>query len=120
MVAYLNGNPVVALTLRYDRIGCFWFTLMHELAHITTGHKGIYLDDLDKSDINAEESEANRLSRDWLLNSEAFAALKATKPYFSRKCIEQFAQSQVGIQASFSVVSSVKMRLVTNIFVPCW
>jgi len=46
---------------------------MHELAHITTGHKGIYLDDLD-NDINAEESEANRLSRDWLLNSEAFAA----------------------------------------------
>jgi len=49
---------------------------------------------LDKNDINAEESEANRLSRDWLLNSEAFAALKATKPYFSRKCIEQFAQSR--------------------------
>ena len=92
---YLNGNPVVALTLRYDRIDCFWFTLMHELAHITTGHKGIYLDDLDKGDINAEESAANRLSRDWLLNSEAFAAfVKATKPYFSRKCIEQFAQSQ--------------------------
>jgi HTH-type transcriptional regulator/antitoxin HigA len=28
------GNPVVGLTLRYDRLDNFWFTLLHELAHI--------------------------------------------------------------------------------------
>src|SRR4030042_1351312 len=30
-----DGTPVVALTLRYDRLDNFWFTLSHELAHIT-------------------------------------------------------------------------------------
>ena len=28
------GNPVVGLTLRYDRLDNFWFTLLHELAHV--------------------------------------------------------------------------------------
>src|SRR5690606_14457409 len=29
-----DGSPVVALTLRYDRLDNFWFTLFHELAHV--------------------------------------------------------------------------------------
>ena len=29
-----DGRPVVALTLRYDRIDGFWFCLLHELAHV--------------------------------------------------------------------------------------
>jgi HTH-type transcriptional regulator/antitoxin HigA len=28
------GNPVVGLTLRHDRLDNFWFTLLHELAHV--------------------------------------------------------------------------------------
>ncbi len=29
-----GGRPLVGLTLRYDRIDNFWFTLLHELAHV--------------------------------------------------------------------------------------
>lgn len=29
-----GGAPIVALTLRYDRIDNFWFSLLHELAHV--------------------------------------------------------------------------------------
>lgn len=29
-----DGRPVVALTLRYDRLDNFWFCLPHELAHV--------------------------------------------------------------------------------------
>jgi HTH-type transcriptional regulator / antitoxin HigA len=29
-----QGNPIIAMTLRYDRSDNFWFTLMHELAHV--------------------------------------------------------------------------------------
>ena len=29
-----GGHPVIGLTLRYDRIDNFWFTLLHELAHL--------------------------------------------------------------------------------------
>jgi Zn-dependent peptidase ImmA (M78 family) len=42
--------PVIALTLRYDRLDNFWFVLFHELAHIVL-HIGsefsIIFDDLD-------------------------------------------------------------------------
>lgn len=31
---WLNGSPVIALSLRYDRIDSFWHTLMHEIGHI--------------------------------------------------------------------------------------
>ncbi len=30
-----NGKPAIGLTIRYDRIDNFWFTLMHEMAHVT-------------------------------------------------------------------------------------
>ena len=35
-----DGRPVIGLTLRYDRIDNFWFTLLHELGHI-----GLHLGD---------------------------------------------------------------------------
>src|SRR5713101_2632795 len=55
---YLDGatvlinrdNPVVGLTLRYDRLDNFWFTLMHELAHLALHFEGevsFFYDDLD-------------------------------------------------------------------------
>ena len=34
-----DGRPVIGMTLRYDRIDNFWYTLMHELAHV-----GLHLD----------------------------------------------------------------------------
>jgi HTH-type transcriptional regulator/antitoxin HigA len=29
-----NGNPVIGMTLRFDRLDNFWFVLFHELAHL--------------------------------------------------------------------------------------
>lgn len=31
---WLNGSPVIVLSLRFDRIDYFWHTLMHEVAHV--------------------------------------------------------------------------------------
>ena len=47
----VDGRPVIGLTLRYDRIDNFWFTLLHELAHVAyhlDGDDGadIFIDDL--------------------------------------------------------------------------
>jgi HTH-type transcriptional regulator/antitoxin HigA len=45
--------PVIGLTLRHDRIDNFWFTLMHELAHVHLHFdKGVsqFYDDLDVGD----------------------------------------------------------------------
>ncbi len=91
---YLENNPVIALTLRHDRIDCFWFTLMHELAHIEAGHQGVYLDNIDYLESNPEEEEANQKARDWLISPDAFESFIAkTNPKFLRKAIEDFAQA---------------------------
>jgi HTH-type transcriptional regulator / antitoxin HigA len=92
---YLGEHPIVALTLRYDRIDSFWFTLMHELGHIVAGHQGSYLDDLGNLALNQEETEANQLAANWLIDPQAFEDFVAQhQPRFSRKAIETFARQQ--------------------------
>jgi HTH-type transcriptional regulator/antitoxin HigA len=91
----LNNNPVIALTLRYNRIDSFWFTLMHELAHIVLGHKGIYFDNLQDLENNSEEEKADKLSCDWLINRNALESfVNERKSKFSHKAIMKFAESQ--------------------------
>jgi len=90
-----NSRPVVALTLRHDRIDNFWFTLLHELAHVVAGHEGVYLDNLDEQDESEVEVEANRLAREWLIDPQALREfVAATQPYFSEEKIRAFARSQ--------------------------
>lgn len=99
---YLDGatfmlaeHPVIALTLRYDRIDNFWFTLMHELGHIIAGHPGLYLDNLDTEAQNDAETEANQLAQNWLIDNVAFSQfVNETHPYFSHTKIETFATQQ--------------------------
>lgn len=92
---WLNAHPVVALTLRYDRIDNFWFTLMHELGHIVAGHEGGYLDNLDELPESPEEEESNQLARDWLIDPDDLAGfVQRTQPYFSHEKIFEFAASQ--------------------------
>lgn len=56
-----NGRPIVALTLRHDRLDNFWFALLHELAHVgrhlDESHP-FFADDLDSPDA------ADRLERE--------------------------------------------------------
>lgn len=61
-----DGTPIVGLTLRYDRIDNFWFTLLHEVAHIWkhVDDNDAFLDDLDASSEDRREAEANRLARE--------------------------------------------------------
>jgi HTH-type transcriptional regulator / antitoxin HigA len=92
---YLNGHPVVVLTLRYDRIDAFWFTLMHELAHIIADHQGFHVDNFDDRDVCTIEDEANQLACNWLIESVSFANfVQETKPYFSKEAIKHFAHHQ--------------------------
>lgn len=92
---YLNDKPVIALTLRYDRIDSFWFTLGHELAHIVLEHEGAYLDNLDDLEDSEEEKEANQKAADWLIEPSALHHfVSTTEKHFSRKNIELFAKTQ--------------------------
>jgi HTH-type transcriptional regulator/antitoxin HigA len=61
-----NHGPLVALTLRHDRVDSFWFTLFHELAHVILhGASGLevgFFDDLDEPSLEKVEEEANEFA----------------------------------------------------------
>lgn len=63
-----DGTPIIGLTLRYDRLDSFWFTLMHEAAHVfkhLQSKQEAFVDDSEKgSDDDRKEAEANRMARD--------------------------------------------------------
>jgi HTH-type transcriptional regulator/antitoxin HigA len=62
----IDGMPIIGLTLRHDRLDNFWFTLLHELAHLWkhVGKDEMFLDDLDASSEDRREAEANRIARE--------------------------------------------------------
>jgi HTH-type transcriptional regulator/antitoxin HigA len=73
-----NGNPVIALTLRYDRLDNFWFTLMHELAHVALHVDGAeiwFIDDLDAESADRVEQEADALAQEAFVPEEAWSPL---------------------------------------------
>ena len=77
---YLDGAamlddsiPIIALTLRHDRMDNFWFALMHELVHVQKHLNASHLfiaDNLeDKTRSSKEEHEADEGARDALIPS---------------------------------------------------
>jgi len=72
-------NPIIALTLRYNRIDNFWFCLLHELAHLTKhltmDETNIIVDELDPQHSSlrskdSKEEEADRIAQDSLIPKE--------------------------------------------------
>ena len=77
-----DGTPLVALTLRHDRLDNFWFCLMHELAHIVLHLDDatcVFLDDMslrdgcDGSESAIREREADELAEEALVNGSSWA-----------------------------------------------
>ncbi|NOT20044.1 MAG: ImmA/IrrE family metallo-endopeptidase [Sideroxydans sp.] len=75
-----DGTPIIGLTLRFDRLDNFWFTLLHEVAHLWkhVSANETFLDNLDASSEDRRELEANRIAKEALIpriswkRSEAF------------------------------------------------
>lgn len=69
-----DNSPVLALTLRYDRLDYFWFTLLHELAHLylhfNNNEEYFFIDDLEINDnLERVEKEADKLAEEILIPS---------------------------------------------------
>lgn len=78
---YLDGatilinkdNPIIGLTLRHDRLDNFWFTLMHELAHIALHYDSnvdCFFDEIEglkAMDLDDKEREADEMAEEALL-----------------------------------------------------
>jgi HTH-type transcriptional regulator / antitoxin HigA len=90
-------SPAVALSIRLDRIDCFWFTLLHELGHIFHGHSqgidnGIVGDAPPAGEIPEREQVANDFARDHLIpRQEIDSFIARVRPTYSRVRINQFA-----------------------------
>lgn len=82
-IVAIEDRPVIGMTLRHDRIDSFWFTLLHELAHVILHmRKGVleFVDDLDLDARDDElENEADHFSREALIPSSEWKRSPASK-----------------------------------------
>ena len=88
---YLDGaailidaaRPIIGLSLRHDRLDNFWFSLMHELAHIALHlDEGVsrFFDDLDvQGDGDGREAEADSLAGESLIPEAAWTESPASR-----------------------------------------
>lgn len=78
-----NGQPVVGLTLRHDRLDNFWFTLMHELAHLglhlNNNPDDVFVDELNFSDTDSSlfENEADHYANESLIPNDLWESSDA-------------------------------------------
>ena len=79
----VDGRPVVALTLRHDRLDNFWFCLLHELAHVGRhmdyDNPGLFLDDqslrrASRAEEDPRETEADEWAEEALIPHDAWEA----------------------------------------------
>ncbi|MGZ6185856.1 MAG: ImmA/IrrE family metallo-endopeptidase [Candidatus Binataceae bacterium] len=75
-----DSTPVIAMTVRHKRLDNFWFTLLHEYAHVcchlTSGTK-IILDDLDVKSAGSIEREADEFAQSSLIPPEIAQKLES-------------------------------------------
>ncbi len=80
-----NGTPIIALSIRHDRLDNFWFTLTHELAHLSLGHVHRFdgqciIDDLDlRVALDDFEKEADRVAQESLIPNQMWLSHPARK-----------------------------------------
>jgi HTH-type transcriptional regulator/antitoxin HigA len=85
-----DSGPVIVLTLRYDRLDYFWFTLGHELVHVLRRDSQGIIDEDQR--VDPEELAADAEAANSMIDHEAyqhFVASTGQRP--GRSDIERFA-----------------------------
>jgi HTH-type transcriptional regulator/antitoxin HigA len=95
---WLNDmSPVIAMSLRHDRLDNFWFVLRHECEHVLRGHGRrrpmIDVDiEAERAMVREEERLADEAAQDFCVPSEQMDTFMAKKaPYFIERDIVGFA-----------------------------
>lgn len=86
-----TGAPVIALTLRHDRLDNFWFVLFHELGHVF-----LHLFDSARFDFFDEEEGASTDSLEREADSFALDALIPS--HIWDKCLSRFAMTEEAVR----------------------
>lgn len=89
-----NNTPVICLTLRYDRVNYFWFTLFHELAHLIlhlNDNMNHFFDDLKSfKDLSQIEKEADIFAEEKLISKQDWKSFYSE--YISEDEVNSFAE----------------------------
>jgi HTH-type transcriptional regulator/antitoxin HigA len=87
-----GGAPVIALTLRHNRLDNFWFCLFHELAHVTKHLCGeeadAFFDNLDAK-AGGAEAEADKFALDGLIPPVEWARIKKVAKPTAKQITEE-------------------------------
>jgi HTH-type transcriptional regulator/antitoxin HigA len=90
---FTEFGPVIGLTLRFDRLDSFWYTLLHELSHVVL-HRDraqLFLDDLDAGATDEIEREADSLAQETAIPDAAWQVSPARRVR-SRQAAEHLAK----------------------------
>ncbi|MBI4080772.1 MAG: ImmA/IrrE family metallo-endopeptidase [Candidatus Levybacteria bacterium] len=103
-----KDTPVVGLTIRHDRPDNFWFTLMHELAHVALHYdssvESFYdeaLQDKDGTKIDPKEKDADTLAEETILPKSKWetSAARTTPNQFSTEDLANELNIQTAVIA---------------------
>lgn len=92
-----DESPVIAMSMRYDRIDGFWHTLAHELSHVLNGDRSVDVDlvGAQRTDVSAKpsiEQRADEYASNFLIPAATLESfIVRHKPRFSKATIVQFA-----------------------------
>jgi len=93
-----TGHPVIAMSLRYPRLDYFWFTLLHELAHLVLHNEELkepVFFDVEGEEKDRAEKSANRLAKDSLVDRESWASCGPKYDPSDRAVLKHAAQEGV-------------------------
>lgn len=115
-----GSAPIVALTLRYDRIDNFWFSLLHELAHVGRHFNGAaeaaFVDDFSLREApsrheDPRENEADEWAEEALIPRDLWATA-GLKSHASYSRIIAFSQ-RIGVHPAI-VAGQFGMRRIIS------
>lgn len=117
---WLDGKPVVALSLRFDRIDYFWHTLFHELSHVRRADGLKNTNRVLDTDLVGDHASTIESRPEYEKAADKYAVaslvpqvdfqefIRATRPLFSRVKIQAFAR-RVGIHPGI-VIGQLQYR----------
>ena len=103
-----KDTPVIGLTIRHDRPDNFWFTLMHELAHVALHYDNSIeyfydeeLQDKDGAEIDPKEKDADTLAEETILPKSKWetSAARTTPNQFSTEDLANELNIQTAVIA---------------------
>jgi HTH-type transcriptional regulator/antitoxin HigA len=96
---WIETSPVIAMSIRHDRIDGFWFTLMHELVHVMNGDASVDVDMIDGVNgitVRLVEDEAEEFANQQAANAlvpklELESFIRRVGPLYPRERVVQFS-----------------------------